>query len=1507
MGNGHQFKLIITAHKIYREVRISQECQKFTVGTSNLVDVRLKESVFEEPFMFYMKRVGDEWSIECEGNICVIDGDKQRMQQGFVFPNIERKVLYTDSGREILSICLLENVEKPKQFDRKISIQETGSFRIGGSADCQVQLLKNCGKNVKIYVQLQQNNCYLSIELAKNNVLLNGNVIQNVYQLKDMDFIIIGSYEFCYNKGFLYTDSTDFVHISGASYQDIPESLDHNEYPKFNRCARIKMVADKEKIKILDPPAVIQEPRGNIVMQLFPAVAMLGVTVVLRGIVSTSGTAMMVMSAGTMGVGILTSIKNLVSDKKEYKKKIQERIDIYQHYIADKRIEIEKKRTEEADFLKQRYYSVEKDLKLIAEFRKELFERMPEDSDFLEVYLGTGEKQSMRPIDFKEQERIELPDGLMQLPEELANEYKMIRNVPIILDLKKKGMTGVVGKRFQLYNMLKIMTLDLAVRHSYDDVKMLYCISEEDKDKFEWVRFLPHIQNHALNRRNIVCDTESRNAMYEYLYKELSARDKGAGRPALVVFVYQDEEIQRHPLFQLVNTASERGVHFIFFSEFEEQVPDGCSQIVRLDDEYTGTKIDTEDGKNTEQFTIYSIADKEIENVIHKMAPIYCEEVSLESSLTKNITFFDMLNICSPDEVNLGERWSSARVDKTMAAPLGVNAKNELVYLDINEKAHGPHGLVAGTTGSGKSEILQSYILSMALLYHPYEVSFVIIDFKGGGMVNQFKNLPHLIGSITNIDGREIERSLQSIKAELKKRQELFAKYEVNHIDAYIRLSRQEKTEIPLPHLIIIVDEFAELKKEQPDFMKELVSAARIGRSLGVHLILATQKPSGVVDPQIWSNSRFKLCLKVQTQADSNEILKTPLAAEIREPGRAYLQVGNNESFELFQSAYSGAPANMQASGRTNHFQISRVSFSGKRTVIYKQSAPETEQGAENQLTSVVSYIENFCKRNRLKRLPYICLSALSEKLSLRDLKEDKNYASGLTVPVGMYDDPGRQYQGEFYLNVTTENTMIIGSSQFGKTNLLQVIIKGLAEQYRPEELQMYILDFGSMILRNFEKLHHVGGVICAADDEKLKNFFKLLNQEMKKRKEILAKAGVGSYASYLEAGLRGMPQIVVLVDNLTVIKELYLMENDSLLPICRDGLAVGISVVIANNQTAGIGYKYLAYFGKRLALYCNDSAEYHTLLGNFRMRLQSIPGRCLMEKEKVVLEAQTYLAFNGEKEIDRITQIQEFVQKRNAECQDSYAVPIPMVPDVVTVQSLKEQFHTQADTSKLLLGVDYATVSAVDITYAEQGVLGISGRDELGKAEFVRTLFDQMVQIGAKIYIMDDVMGNLEYTKENQQTELYSREVADLEEILEELHKRMEERYKKVVQSGMSFVKDEIPYVFLIQNNDVFVKMQEDNKLLELYKELLGKYSGLKFMILYTNLDNAKIAFTAPKALQMLQDKKQFLIFEDISGIKLTDVTAVQKKNYSKSLENDEAYFIQENQVKKLKLIREM
>ena len=407
---------------------------------------------------------------------------------------------------------------------------------------------------------------------------------------------------------------------------------------------------------------------------------------------------------------------------------------------------------------------------------------------------------------------------------------------------------------------------------------------------------------------------------------------------------------------------------------------------------------------------------------------------------------------------------------------------------------------------------MQSYILSIAALFSPYDVSFIIIDFKGGGMANQFKKLPHLNGAITNIDGKQINRSLKSIKAELIKRQELFAKYEVNQIDNYIKLYKEGKADVPLPHLILLVDEFAELKAEQPDFMKELISTARIGRSLGVHLILATQKPSGVVNDQIWSNSKFKLCLKVQEKSDSNEVLHSPLAAEIREPGRAYLQVGNNEIFELFQSAYSGAPAFVQSTNAKRKFQINSVSLSGRRAVIYEQK-PEKNEASMTQLEAVVDYVNEYCEEAHISRLSDIILPPLPEIVSYPE--ELKKTGTDITVPIGIYDDPDRQAQEGFEINISRNHLYILGSSLSGKTTMLQSMIMGITSKYSPEDVNIYIIDFASMMMRIFENLNHVGSVVTISDEDKLKNLVKMLLKKIDSRRRLLADKGLSSFSSY--------------------------------------------------------------------------------------------------------------------------------------------------------------------------------------------------------------------------------------------------------------------------------------------------------------------------------------------------------------------------------------------------------
>ena len=232
-----------------------------------------------------------------------------------------------------------------------------------------------------------------------------------------------------------------------------------------------------------------------------------------------------------------------------------------------------------------------------------------------------------------------------------------------------------------------------------------------------------------------------------------------------------------------------------------------------------------------------------------------------------------------------------------------------LFTLDLHQKAQGPHGLVAGMTGSGKSEFIITYILSLAVNYHPDEVAFLLIDYKGGGLAGAFEDkergirLPHLLGTITNLDGAMITRSLLAIESEMKRRQRIFnevkSKTGESSIDiySYQSLYRNKVLEEPMPHLFIIADEFAEMKQQEPEFMDKLISIARIGRSLGVHLILATQKPSGVVNEQIRSNTKFRVCLKVQDKADSMDMLKRPEAAALKDTGRFYLQVGYDEYY----------------------------------------------------------------------------------------------------------------------------------------------------------------------------------------------------------------------------------------------------------------------------------------------------------------------------------------------------------------------------------------------------------------------------------------------------------------------------------------------------------------------------------------------------------------------------------------------------------------------------------
>ena len=1133
----NRYKIILSGNQIYKEAELPADMERVTVGTGIDCTVRLRRDLFFESIQIEFVKESGGWRATCSDNIYFTEGDIRKYMTRKVIHGDTLEVRYQESEGLVFRIDFQIDFDSGShRCERMINLDRYQTISIGNNSAYEIALSGVYAKREFVRLTRGQGGWTLEVMNSEYGVYHNGKKTEQKEWIKDGDFFSVADYYFFLKGNALWAEIRSDLTVNGLGFGDYPE---RNGYPRFSRNTRLKTVICEDKIEILDPPSKPQKPKSNLFMKLFPSFGML----IAAGAMAFMGGTMIIFSLISCTIAIITAVVGVMEGKKEFREKTANRIEVYQKYIASKRQEIEECRNREWTERNEIYIPAEQEIQQVETFSPDLFDRTPQDEDFLCVRLGSGPIESARQVNYKKQEKLEIEDDLSLLPEQTASFYKELQNAPVICDLKNVNAVGITGEEADRFELLKLIVTDVALRHFAADVKLFFVAEKEHAGRMHLFRFLPGAYCVQTDTRGIVTDDESKTLIFEYLYKELTMRaQEKRSYPHLLIFFYDEYGYKKHPISQFTEKGKDLGVTFLFFGQTRADIPVGCDYVVQLSGGYRGVLINAAEKSKTVPFVSSQISDTLAVRIVRTLAPVCTDEVSLEGELIKNISMFKMLNILSVEDLDLKARWSASKVTKSMAAPVGVS-KTGIVMLDLHDKAHGPHGLVAGTTGSGKSEILQTYILSMATLYHPYEAAFVIIDFKGGGMVNQFAQLPHLLGAITNIDGNAINRSLKSIKAELQKRQKYFAQADVNHIDKYIRKYKAGEVSEPLPHLIIIVDEFAELKAEQPEFMKELISAARIGRSLGVHLILATQKPAGQVNEQIWSNSRFKLCLKVQSKEDSNEVLKSPLAAEIKEPGRAYLQVGNNEIFELFQSAYSGVPER-EDEGTGKAFTIYEVPDGGKKVPVYVKKKNKGQEGMNNQLEAIVSYVSEYFRSIQIPQLPDICLPPLRECIEFppvsKEAVQEQKKEVGFYAWIGVYDDPDHQNQDQYAVNLSAANMIIIGSAQTGKTTILQNVIRSLSEQYTPDEVAIYIIDFASMVLKNFETLNHVGGVVSSSEDEKLKNLFKMLWEEMETRKEKLLSVGVSSFVAYKEAGRTDMKQIVLIIDNLTALKELY-------------------------------------------------------------------------------------------------------------------------------------------------------------------------------------------------------------------------------------------------------------------------------------------------------------------------------------------------------------------------------
>ena len=1490
------YKLVLCGVGFLQELELKESENKHSIGTSKGCIIRFDKKRIGEDFQVDVVKDNNTWKFVAESGV-VFSWDGKDVKELTVNPGEKIAVRAEDSEKEFFTIdYFIDYGLKNVDYDLKISLASDNTIKIG-EKNCGINIADNQLEGCSLVLIKQENNLVLDSSMARNMVTINGSPVRNDKSVvKNGSFFSIVGYQFYLYNNELFTTSDGSVSTTLSNSKVIYQQ-NHFEYPKYIKNVRQQYVIPEGEIEVLDPKPLNEPEKQNIVVSLLPTLMSTGVMMLMRTMIG-SGKRMIIMGAGMMIAGVATSVVSIVSSAKKNKKDGIKREKDYFDYIKEREEYIIGMREKEYAISCQKNPSLEEEIQLVADFDSRLFSRKKEHDDFLMVRIGTGIVKTNNPVKYNTHDYVDTDDYLMDYPKSIREKYEYIQGMPVLLDLKNANAVGFVGSRTKLYQMVKNIALTLAIEHFYQDVQLMFILNEDEQRLFDWARWFHNTTSPSGVLRNFMYDDDSSKILLEYLYAELSRRDEMTGEmvkelPHFVVFAYRSEKLTSHPLKKYFDKAGELGFTFLFFEEYEEMVNDNCTKLVFLDDEKNeGLIRNVEDGEITQAFEYEHIPGDIAAQAALKLGCVYVDEASLAGSLTKNISLFQLLGIMNINDLELERRWNTSRIYESMAAPLGVKTGNEIVYLDLHEKFHGPHGLVAGTTGSGKSEILQTYICSMATLFHPYEVGFIIIDFKGGGMVNQFRDLPHLNGAITNIDGREIDRSLLSIKAELLKRQELFAKANVNKIDDYIKLFKKGEVETALPHLILIVDEFAELKSDQPEFMKELISAARIGRSLGVHLILATQKPSGVVNDQIWSNSKFKLCLKVQNKEDSNEVLKSPLAAEIREPGRAYLQVGNNEIFQLFQSAYSGAPSQFDTLGNSRKFKLSKVNLCGRREVFFEQK-PQSIDASTTQLDAVVDYVKDYCDKKGIVRLPNICLPPLPEFIGLPDKEVDRQ-EKGIRIPIGFYDDPSRQLQDEYSVDLMQGNIFILGSSQYGKTTLLQTMIKQIAVNYTPSEVCIYILDFASMFLKNFSSLKHVGGVITAFDDEKLKNFMKMMEESMLLRREMFAKLGVTSYSSYVEAGYKDLPQIIIFLENLTAFRELRGNMEDVLLSICRDGLSLGITVVITNSQGNGIGFRYLSNFSTRVAFTCNNSMDYSTLFDRCRVTPREVPGRSLIEINKTFYECQMYVPFDAQKEFEKVEMMRAFIKEMNEKYADFRNTGIiPEVPDIVTkdyVMSIDNNKYSEFD---IPVGISYSDVSPYRISMDKVHKLGISGKPDLGKLEFVvyimKNVIERCTNNTAKLYLIDKVNRELENHVKDKDNVQYTWNADDVKTYLEEINEILKNRYDLMIKGDNEAINSE-PYIFLMLNNkDAQNVIDLDRNVLAMYNDMVNKYKNLKVFVIFSDMENTSPMYSMSQLLKSLKDDRYLIIFDSVNEQKIIDMPLqFIKENNKKPLFGD-------------------
>ncbi|MFJ4191872.1 FtsK/SpoIIIE domain-containing protein [Kitasatospora sp. NPDC089509] len=836
-----------------------------------------------------------------------------------------------------------------------------------------------------------------------------------------------------------------------------------------------------------------------------------------------------------------------------------------------------------------------------------LWERRRSDPDHLMLRIGTSRQPSLLLIDDAAREdnhrsvRWQIPD------------------VPAAVDLAGSGVVGLAGEGPQARALARWAVAQAAVLHSPRDLRITVLTDTDSADSWSWIRWLPHARAVEGDDSPVTLlgnDPETvANRVGELVaaIRRRTQADRSAmsrvllSEPDILVVLDGARRLRDIPgVVQVLKEGPAVRIFLLCVDQEERLLPEECVNVVTVGRaELTARRTGQPDHTGIRPDFVEPAW---CERLARALAPVRDVTPDADGGLPERVGLLDLLDLEPPQAGPIAERWR--RRPAQTSAVIGAGYDGPVAFDLVKD---GPHALIAGTTGSGKSELLQTLVASLAAANHPEEMTFVLVDYKGGSAFKDCVRLPHTLGMVTDLDSHLVQRALESLTAELVRREHLLANAGAKDHPEYRAMRRRDPALPPLPRLVLVIDEFATLVREVEGFIPGLVGIAQRGRSLGIHLVLATQRPAGVVSNDIRANTNLRIALRVTDVSESHDVLDTSDAVTISSatPGRALARTGHR-SVQAFQTAFVGAPRLAGEDAEEEKSKPSALWSTGLpwqrlgRTAEAPGSGEETAElelpDVPTDLTALVEAVGAAAEEVGHTPLPSPWLPALGTEVLLDELPEPPAAEPGRLAPVvwAVEDVPALQAQLPVTLDLDGFGHLyVIGMPRSGRTQVLRTLAGSLARTLGTADVHLYGIDAAGGALTALSVLPHCGAVVPRTDLERLDRLITRLTAELARRQELLTAHSAGNLTELratLPAAQRP-PHLVLMIDGYDALNGLLTEHDngrllDELTALLREGAAAGMHVIATSERSLTAG-RLSTLNDNRLLLRLNDRTDY--------------------------------------------------------------------------------------------------------------------------------------------------------------------------------------------------------------------------------------------------------------------------------------------------------------------------